>query len=91
MSRKIVLTSHINLSGTRADVFVGNRPLATIYRADGAWHALTQQGTRLLPRMPHTVRDAQTRREREIPLGVVIKMLRERLNGALAAKAPQTA
>jgi hypothetical protein len=92
--RKVVLTSHINMSGSKANVFVGKRPLATIYRAGGAWNALSMAGNPLLPRIPHAPCDAQGRPLRdargrvvEITLGSVIKTLRETLEAKLNGSA----
>jgi len=88
--RKIVLTSHINLSGTRASVFIGTRPLATIKRDNGVWGALSMAGKSLLPRIPANPCDAQglplrdaKGRDIEVKLGHVIKTLRETLTAKL--------
>jgi hypothetical protein len=88
--RKLVLTSHINLGGTKASVFVGSRPLATIYRADGAWNAMNPMGSPLLPRIPHSPKTAEGKpmrdqrgREIEISLGQIILKLRETIEAKL--------
>jgi len=92
--RKITFISQINMSATKAAVFIGARPFASIYRAGGAWHATSASGTPLLPRTPHTVEEIKrlnngtTRRmTREITLGEIIKTLRERVEAKLNGSA----
>lgn len=87
MAQKIVLHSQINLSGTRAVVQLGNRHFADVFRAEGVWNAITPTGTRILPRIPHEVRDERGRLKSEVSLGVVIKLLRERLEEKLGLRA----
>lgn len=81
---KIVLTSLINVSGTKAEVMIGKRHLATVFRAEGAWNAVTPSGTRVLPRVPHTVRDERGVLKGEISLGAIVKFLRETVEAKLA-------
>jgi hypothetical protein len=83
------LFSEVNQGGTRARVYIENmtgnrRFLATVRRADGFWHV---DGTtsRLLPLIPHTAVSQEGKRSvvREVPLGEVIKSLREKVMAKL--------
>lgn len=89
MSQKIVLKSLINLSGTRANVQLGDRPLATIYRRGGTWHAMTPAGVQILPPTPVVAKRPNKWGkpvDTEIGLGEIIKTLRERLQTVFDAK-----
>lgn len=89
----IFLRSEINGSASRAAVYLntarGEYSIARIFRADGFWNVVGSSGARLLPLMPHT--NVEKGKATELPLGVVIKLLREKIGGAMASPSTRNA
>jgi hypothetical protein len=81
------LRSEINASATRARVFLntarGETQFAHIFRREGFWNVQSVGGARLLPLVPHT--EFVDGRERGMPMGEIIRQLRERVGSALTA------
>lgn len=83
---KSYLHSFVSAGGTRARVFLaterGTHFIANVNRHEGFWNVQGASGTRLMPLMPHTVIDGN--KTIETPLGVVLKLLREKIQGITA-------
>lgn len=86
-----VLLSKINLSSSRAKLYIGDALFGMISRRNDTWHAIRIDGTPIA-QMPHIIRGRAIHpdtgkeygpiRETKIPLGVVIKAVREKLTAA---------
>lgn len=88
------LHSHITRGGTRAQVYIctatgSKRPFANIFRDNGFWHVQSMNtGNPLMPMTPHTqrVRNGRHMTDSEVQLGVILKLLREKIVGLSAPK-----
>lgn len=70
-----VMLSLVDGGANRADVFLNDQPVASVYRADGNWNVKSPEGIELFAPMPHTL--VQKGREQPIPLGVVLNSVRQ--------------
>lgn len=90
---KIYLHSVVNGSATRAHVKIvtpkGSRMLANVFKREGFWHAHSELGVALLHPLPHTTISGKD--VNELPLGAVLKLLREAVTGALSAPSVRNA
>lgn len=86
--RNIYFHSYINRSASRASVKIvtpkSERFLANVFKRDGFWHIVSELGVNLLKPIPHTT---ITKTDvHELPLGAVIKLLREAVTATASVR-----
>jgi hypothetical protein len=70
-----VMLSKIATNGASADVFLGDAPVARIFRKGGNWQIQSPEGAELMAPIPHT--SYENGRKSGIELPVVLRDLRD--------------